>query len=250
MKKILIITMVCVFGLSCGCAKKRIPSTPPGSAAYAPRQGVAPTVSKAKQKPYTVAGKTYEPLMSGHGFSEEGLASWYGKDFHGKKTASGQIYNMNLMTAAHKLLPLGTTVEVTNLDNGKKVNVLINDRGPFVQNRVIDLSRMAAVQLDMLNKGVCPVRVRTVGLVPGSEDGDIPGPFYVQVGSFSKENNAQSTLAELFTAGYTKSQIAAAWVNGNKYYRVQAGVFRGLKSAKSALDKLSPTYPGSFILAD
>ncbi|MCX8012191.1 MAG: septal ring lytic transglycosylase RlpA family protein, partial [Desulfobacterota bacterium] len=92
--------------------------------------------------PYSVEGKVYHPLTLERlkNYKEQGVASWYGPDFHGKKTSSGEIYNMYNHTAAHKLLPFGTKVEVTNLENGRKTTVVINDRGPFVKNRVIDLS--------------------------------------------------------------------------------------------------------------
>lgn len=91
-------------------------------------------------KTYTVRGKTYRPYLTADGYREEGVASWYGKDFHGRKTANGERYNMYAMTAAHKLLPLGTKVRVTHLGNGRSIVVRVNDRGPFVGNRIIDLS--------------------------------------------------------------------------------------------------------------
>ena len=95
-------------------------------------------------KPYTVLGQTYYPMKSADGFSETGVASWYGSKFHGRKTASGERYNQNKMTAAHKTLPFGSRVRVRNEKNGKTVIVVINDRGPFVKGRIIDLSRAAA----------------------------------------------------------------------------------------------------------
>ena len=111
---------------------------------------------------YTVLGETYYPLEDATGYDEEGEASWYGPGFHGKKTANGERYNQNAMTAAHKLLPLGTVVRVTNLENAQSIEVRINDRGPFVHERIIDLSRHAAEKLDMKDDGVATVRVEAL----------------------------------------------------------------------------------------
>lgn len=109
--------------------------------------------------PYTVLGKTYEVLPSSNGFVEEGTASWYGSKFHGRLTSNGERFDMYAMTAAHKHLPIPTYVEVTNLDNGRKAVLRVNDRGPFHGDRVIDLSWAAAARLGFSNKGTAPVRV-------------------------------------------------------------------------------------------
>lgn len=122
--------------------------------------GGGTTVCKKNVKPYTVAGTTYYPLESAKGFTETGVASWYGGKFHGRKTASGERYNQNKMTAAHKTLPFGTKVYVKNLENGKSAVVRINDRGPFKKGRVIDLSKAAAKQLDITKTGTAKVRIK------------------------------------------------------------------------------------------
>ncbi len=111
-------------------------------------------------KPYRVLGKTYVPITEDVPFSQTGTGSWYGKQFHGKKTATGEIYNMFAMTAAHPTLPLPSYAEVTNLDNGRKIIVRVNDRGPFINSRVIDLSYAAAKRIGYANKGTGHVRVR------------------------------------------------------------------------------------------
>lgn len=111
---------------------------------------------------YTVRGKTYSVLTSAKGFKESGNASWYGPGFHGKKTANGERYNMYAMTAAHKTLPLGTKVIVTNLRNKRQVTVRINDRGPFHGNRIIDLSKKAARKLGIIKSGFAPVHIKVV----------------------------------------------------------------------------------------
>lgn len=111
---------------------------------------------------YTIRGKTYYPLKSAKGFREEGQASWYGVPFHGRTTANGERYNMNAMTAAHKILPFNTTVRVTDVRTGRTVIVRINDRGPFASGRVIDLSRRAAEVLGTRKRGIVRVRVEAI----------------------------------------------------------------------------------------
>jgi len=115
---------------------------------------------------YDVLGKRYYVLKSSDGYHARGVASWYGRDFHGLATSSGETYNMHAMTAAHTTLPIPTWVEVTNLTNGKHVTVKVNDRGPFVDNRLIDLSYAAALQLDMVRNGTARVEVRALGAAP------------------------------------------------------------------------------------
>lgn len=113
-------------------------------------------------KPYTVMGETYYPVASSNGYVDVGMASWYGGKFNGRRTASGDIFNQNKMTAAHKTLPFGTRVRVTNIDNGKSVDVVINDRGPFAHGRIIDLSSGAAKKLGMIETGTARVRVTSL----------------------------------------------------------------------------------------
>ena len=124
--------------------------------------------TKAGNKsPYTVLGKTYSVLPDSKGFVEEGIASWYGNKFHGRKTSNGEIYSMYGMTAAHKNLPIPSYVRVTNLDNGRQVVVRVNDPGPFHEGRVIDLTYAAASKLGFVKLGTAPVRVEAVG--PGDQ---------------------------------------------------------------------------------
>jgi rare lipoprotein A len=209
--------------------------------------GVSVAKGARGTKPYTVAGKTYYPLLSSHGFREEGIASWYGPDFHGKKTANGEKYDMHGMTAAHKLLPFGTRVLVTNRENGKSAVVRINDRGPFVGTRVIDLTRTAAERIGMLAKGTAPVVLQTQGNVPGLKDGDLSGSFYVQVGAFADKSNADRLAVKLKESGFGARAILAESVG---LYRVQAGPYPGLNRAEQASDALDAAYPGNFIVAE
>lgn len=138
------------------------------------------------------------------GWNQEGLASWYGGDdgFEGKPTASGEIYDSSRMTAAHRDLPLGTVVDVTNLDNGKRVQVRINDRGPFIHGRVIDLSRAAADQLGLLGPGVGPVRITIVTPGPVPTPSPPGGQWSVQVGSFGEPGRAQRHAEHVREAGF------------------------------------------------
>jgi rare lipoprotein A len=196
---------------------------------------------------YTVLGQSYKPMLSGGGYSEEGLASWYGTDFHGKPTASGEIYDMHGLTAAHRVLPFGSMVRVTSLENGKSVVVRINDRGPFVGNRVIDLSRSAAERLGMLEKGTMPVRVETVGEVTGLDNGDMRGSFYVQVGAFSKESNAAGLTRSLLERGFKVRNYYSAQVN---MWRVQVGPYSALSTVVDSAETLREEFAGSYIVAD
>ncbi len=208
----------------------------------------APSGSQPRgTKPYTIRGQTYHPLISADGFSEEGIASWYGKDFHGKKTANGESYDMYGQTAAHKLLPFGTKVKVTNLDNGRSTIVRINDRGPFIANRVIDLTHTAANQINMLGPGTARVRVETIGAVPGLASGDLKGSFFIQIGAFSDRNNANNAVARLRASGYNARITHYAERN---MWRVQAGPWQSLNDAENAQDNLSATFTGAFVVAD
>src|SRR6187399_2866459 len=124
---------------------------------------------------------------------EEGLASWYGPGFHGKRTASGEIYDMNALTAAHRTLPLGTLVEVRNLENDRTLVARINDRGPHNRRRILDLSMAAAKELGIDRTGIARVRL-TVVASPGSQ---APSRYWVQVGAFQEEENARALVADL-----------------------------------------------------
>jgi rare lipoprotein A len=146
------------------------------------------------------------PEDAGKGWSEEGLASWYGGNdgFEGKPTASGEIYDSSKLTAAHRDLPLGTVVDVTSLDNGRVTRVRINDRGPFVKGRIIDLSQAAAREIQMIGPGVANVRVVVVVVVEGiaTEPVSPTGLWAVQVGSFAEKPRADKHAARVRAAGF------------------------------------------------
>jgi rare lipoprotein A len=148
-----------------GCASHTPNVRPPPVAA----EGGASAHSDRGNPPfYDVLGRRYYVLPTSDGYRARGVASWYGRDFHGLATSSGETYNMNAMTAAHTTLPIPTWVEVTNLENGRRVVVKVNDRGPFVDNRLIDLSYAAALQLDMVRNGTARVEVRALATPPGA----------------------------------------------------------------------------------
>jgi rare lipoprotein A len=161
--------------------------------------------------------------------AEIGWASWYGEKFHGRRTASGEVYDMYQMTAAHKTLPLGTSVMVTHVNNGKSVEVTINDRGPFVKGRIIDLSYAAAQALEMVEEGVAKVRVEVLDKGPTSALSP-EGPFTIQVGSFISRSNAVRLLEELQGA-YKDVYITELKTPENTYYRVRLGTFKTREEA-------------------
>ena len=162
-----------------------------------------------------------------------GVASWYGKDFHGKPTSSGEIYDMHQLTCAHKTLPLGTTVMVTNMENGKSLELKVNDRGPFVKERVIDLSYAAAKILGVWEKGTALVKVEVIGpLIEQVQQ------FTVQVGSFVDENNAQK-LADELRKSFENVYITTMETLTQKYHRVRVGQFETEEPALNIAEKLS-----------
>lgn len=183
---------------------------------------------------YAVLGNTYTPQTTRRGHSEEGLASWYGRRFHGKKTASGELYDMYAMTAAHPTLPIPSYVRVTALNNGKSVVVRINDRGPFHRKRVIDLSYTAAHKLGYLKQGSTQVRVESLDPTAYDTRGEalIEG-VYLQVGAFSRADNAQQLLARL-THALELDPSSSRVVLNDKLHRVQLGPYPSDDAAHAA----------------
>ena len=168
-----------------------------------------------------IFGRSKPPAESHPGTVQTGMASWYGPGFHGKRTANGEVYDQYDLTAAHQTLPLGTRVAVTNLNNGRQVEVRINDRGPFVKDRAIDLSYAAARTLDMIGPGTIPVRIEVLG---DQHVQAAAATYTLQVGSFADRDNAmrlKSTLARRFDGVY----LATLEGQAGKYYRVRLGRF-------------------------
>jgi rare lipoprotein A len=174
---------------------------------------------------YRVKGQTYAPLARADGYAETGLASWYGPGFHGRRTSSGEVYDMHAPTAAHKLLPLGTTVRVTHLGNGRQVTARINDRGPFVEGRIIDLSYALARELGLVEQGVARVRVEALGGPNGTPAvRALSGPFSWQVGSFGVAQNAHS-LAHSLRASYPQVTVEPYDRGDAVFQRVRVGIY-------------------------
>lgn len=181
---------------------------------------------------YVVNGRRYYVMKSSVGYMARGIASWYGTKFNGQRTSDGETYNMYAMTAAHKTLPLPTYVQVTNLNNGKRVIVKVNDRGPFEKNRLIDLSYAAAAKLGILAAGTGLVQVRAidprtyrrneVATSPSVPEGGVQG-FYIQVGAFAYRRNAEHLVNRLSILGNILVNISETVVDGRPFYRVRIG---------------------------
>jgi len=195
-----------------------------------------PRSSRGNPDSYEVFGQRYYVLESANGHVEQGVASWYGEKFHGRLTSSGEPYDMYVMTAAHKTLPLPTYARVTNLANGRSVVVKINDRGPFVDNRIVDLSYAAAARLDMLRAGTAMVELKVIE--PGDAPARVQPPpaavpvasaggsadsekIYVQVGAFGEDRNARNLAERLRQRGVEDVMVRAD--RGGRLYRVRVG---------------------------
>lgn len=247
MRKAFLFCAVSIAFFLAGCAAKTVPL--PG------------TLKGELPKSYVVNGERYYPLPDAEGFVESGKASWYGHPFHGRRTSSGEIYDMHGITAAHKTLPLHTVVKVTNLSNGKHIILPVNDRGPFVKGRIIDLSYAAAREIDMIGPGVTDVSVvalgKEVGRIQG-ENGTRPlvesqdfktGDFTVQVGSFENRENAVR-LADRLGVVYKEVNIIP-YVDGKErnFHRVHVSLSHTLEDAKAAQKKLEEMgFKNAFIL--
>ena len=226
-------------------------------------------------RPYEVLGQRYSPLASGKGFEEIGYASWYGQKFHGHLTSNGETYNMFAMTAAHKTLPLPSYVRVTNLENGQQAIVRVNDRGPFHDNRIVDLSYAAAVKLGYQHKGTAKVKIEvihfdqhnnvTVGNRPtitydeylgitvpasptaiDSEKSGLPNTqpaIYIQVAALSDEKRAKS-ISNVLSALY---QVPTHLPRVDNIYKLQLGPIENKSAANVLLEQLRKNgYPNAY----
>ncbi len=217
-------------------------STPPVDAGSIPDAIPKAEPRSAKGNPpfYTVLGKRYFVLESASGYVERGVASWYGPGFHAQSTSNGERYDMYAMTAAHKTLPLPAYVQVTNLQNGKSVTVRVNDRGPFKDGRIIDLSYTAAAKLDMLRAGTAFVEVRAVSTSkqPDEPQAAPASALFVQAGAFAAEANAQKLVGDLRSQGVANAQVRADQVAGRTLYRVRVGPVPSVLEFDRALARL------------
>lgn len=222
MSRLLAHAAILLLVAAAGCAgPAERPAPAPEPAGSGPRD--EPLAKSGNPPFYDVNGRRYVVLASAAGYVEQGVASWYGPDFHGKRTATGEIYDMHAMTGAHPTLPLPAWVRVTNLQNGRSVVVRLNDRGPFSRNRIIDLSRAAALQLDMVRTGTAMVEVQSL-----ASGGAAPAPpradrFYAQAGAFAGQDNAERLAGRLREAGIADVSVSEARVDGRRLFRVRAG---------------------------
>ena len=237
---------VLVMGALAACS-----GNPPQRSASAPREAASPSAAASPSQPrrsdrgnppfYDVLGKRYHVLPTSAGYVARGVASWYGRDFHGLATSSGETYDMHAMTAAHTTLPLPTWVEVTNLVNGKRVVVKVNDRGPFVDNRLIDLSYAAATALDMVGTGTTRVEVRTVAppvnsfragstvaapAAPQAQGTVAAERMFLQIGAFADAENAERLAARLRASGFANPTVVTEPNEGRRMHRVWLGPVR------------------------
>ncbi len=206
--------------------------------------------TEATMRPYSVNGVRYYPTVVAVGKRYRGIASWYGPNFHGKRTSSGEIYDMHKFTAAHKTLPMNTIVRVTNLNNGKSTVVRINDRGPFVKNRIIDLSYAAAKKIEMTGSGTAPVELEVLrfgGKKSIYQNRVVLRNFAVQIGSFRRYQGALITKRknELVDGRY-KAIIRRFFYQGAPLYRVWLTGFRSEAEARDFINSMR--YPGAFIV--
>ena len=237
-----------------GCASAPSVDGPPGTRIdvasvpdAVPR--VEPRSRYGNPPSYTVYGKRYYTLDTSNGYRERGIASWYGTKFHGRRTSSGQAYDMYAMTAAHKTLPLPTYVQVTNLENRRSVVLRVNDRGPFHSNRIIDLSYAAAWKLGILSKGTGYVEVLALDprapspVTSVAEAAPSPAPepvrLYLQAGSFSVLANAEQMKWRMQDVSGGPVNVEPVQIGGRTSYRVRVGPIANVTKADRLAQQIS-----------
>lgn len=267
-----ICTLVTFALIIAGCSSGGGPFAPSGPTQVEPNR--SPSMQKATMRPYTINGKTYYPTVVSVGDKTSGTASWYGPNFHGKKTSNGEIYNMYNLTAAHKTLPMNTVLKVTNLKNQKNVVVRVNDRGPFVADRIIDLSKAAATQIDMIGAGTAPVSLEVVGfdaraeaaavsvaqkapsgskaqsgIIISTERSIVGGEFMVQIGAFKNRDGANRYQRENRSIDGYASVVKSYEIDGEPIYRVFLRGFRSEDEARDyAISHRNGKFKGAFIV--
>ena len=242
---VVILTLFMLFVCACSTGTSGTRTPPPAKPGY--------------PKPYKVMGKWYQPLPHSEGFRQRGVASWYGRDFHGKKTSNGEVYDMYAMTAAHKTLPLGTYVRVHNLENNRSIVLRINDRGPFVRGRIIDLSYTGAKEIGIVGPGTARVEVVALGRKDTStagagatyiQDDYYSGNFTFQVGAFLNRANAEKLRRKLDRT-YKNAHISEYDNGVDIFYRVRVGKVSSLEQATEYEAYLIQNgFPDAFVVAD
>jgi len=271
---VLLLSMLVLQGCSVLRRAPETPQRPPAGVPKPPRDldSIPDAVPRAEPRSrygnpetYEVFGKKYRVMKSARGHTERGLASWYGPGFHAERTSSGEPYDMYSMTAAHKTLPIPSYVRVTHLGNGRSIVVRVNDRGPFVGNRIIDLSYTAAHKLGMVGTGTAPVEIRV--LQPGDSSSarataapsvvspvaaaaaSVPAPNieapslgissrFLQTGSFGSRANAETMTRRLAQSGIRNAVVREARIGDRVVYRVQVGPLDNAVEADDMIERL------------
>ena len=212
---------------------------------------------RATMRPYNVFGIRYYPFVANVGDKFDGIASWYGPDFHAKKTSNGEIYNMYAMTAAHKTLPMNTVVKVDNLDNGRSTIVRINDRGPFVTGRIIDLSNKAAHEIDMVRKGTARVKVTVLGYNGLIDDKNAPNVNSIEqkpevekievVEDDIVATNINTNIGMATPIATSKSSSKESSKSSSGKFSVQVGAFSLQAGASKTVDEYKAKFPSKKI---
>ncbi len=231
--------VVCLLGMLVACQSAPVPrilerqDRAPSSVPYdlaslpdpVPRK--EPPSRYGNPRSYTVRGRTYSVMPASDGYAEEGIASWYGQKFHGRRTSSGEPFDMFKLTAAHRSLPVPTYVRVTNLSNGRATIVRVNDRGPFHDNRIIDLSYAAAVKLGFHERGTARVRVETL---------DDPPQFVLQAGAFVDLASADALKNRLVALTAHPSYVVTQ--GSDSLYRVRVGPVAGQATVRELINRI------------
>ncbi|MFW6307823.1 MAG: septal ring lytic transglycosylase RlpA family protein [Campylobacterales bacterium] len=255
MKPLILVALAMLLFLT-GCSTKsryKYAPTTTGSTTPPPQEVMKKKYSHPTMRPYQVFGKWYTPTTVSVGEEYEGIASWYGPKFHGKLTSNGETYDMHKKTAAHKTFPMNTIVKVVNKNNGKSTVVRINDRGPFVGDRIIDLSNASAKEIDMVGAGTAPVHLTILGFDGQIETLSAPNrtieldDFDVQIGAFRLQEGAQRyAKAHENYKGRYKSIVKKGQHQGAPIYRVWLSGFESEQEARDFID--SREFEGSFII--
>jgi rare lipoprotein A len=271
-----------------GCGETRTGEAPPQAATPAPAftPGSSADPGFKIGRPYAINGVWYRPGVD-WAYEEEGIASWYGSEFHGRSTANGELFDMHQMTAAHRTLPLPSIVQVTNLENGRSVRLRVNDRGPFAHERIIDVSKMAAKQLGFYDKGTARVRVRLIadesmrlaGLLPaaarsnavaepatgslvavavpvaatagartGDGAADTAAQSFIQAGAFADHDNA--SRAGLRLIHLAPVVITYGGLDGRNLYRVRLGPLSSASAERVLAEVIRAGYSGSRVVME
>jgi len=247
MKDSFYLFLIIIFLFFCinGCSKTIVIAPAPASLPSPTVTKSPPVVSKKtdrKERPYAVNGKWYSPVASVNEFKEKGICSWYGPDFHGRQTSSGELYDMFGFTAAHRILPFNTQVRVKNPSNNKEIVVRINDRGPFLKNRILDLSYSGAKELGVIGPGTALIELEALGILEDIEEKGRKvtrlvqevdfqkGNFSVQIGAFKDRQNAL-TLKDKLQNEYAKVEISETVRLGETLFRVRVAQCNELQEA-------------------